>query len=73
MKSKVDKLDIDKLVPVVVDLNKLSYTIKSYFVKKTEYNTKIKTTEDKIPDITSLARALFLTLFSMDSFGAAHG
>ena len=33
-KSKVDKLDVDKLVPVPVDLSKLSDVVKSYVVKK---------------------------------------
>ena len=55
MKSKVDKLDVDKLVPVPVDLSKLSNVVKNEVVKKTEYNAKIKNTEDKIPDITNLA------------------
>ena len=55
MKSKVDKLDIDKLVPVPVDLSKLNNVVKNEVVKKTEYNAKIKNIEDKIPDITNLA------------------
>ena len=55
LKNKVDKLDTDKLVPVPVDLNKLSNVVKNEVVKKTEYNTKIKNVEDKIPDITNLA------------------
>ena len=38
MKSKVDKLHVDKLVPVPVDLSKLSNVIKNDFVKKTEYD-----------------------------------
>ena len=41
----VDKLDIDKLVPIPVDLSKL----------KDVYNAKIKSIEDNIPDITNLA------------------
>ena len=28
MKSKVDKLDVDKLVTVAVDVNKLSHVVK---------------------------------------------
>ena len=55
LKSKVDKLDIDKLVPVPVDLSKLTNVVKNEVVKKTEYNTKIKNIEDKIPDISNLA------------------
>ena len=34
LKSKVDKLDADKLVPVLVDLSKLSDVVKNYDVKK---------------------------------------
>ena len=34
----MDKLDIDKLVPVTVDLNKLSDLVKNYVVKKDVYN-----------------------------------
>ena len=41
-KNKVDKLNINKLVAVPVDLSKLS-------------NAKIKNIEDKIPDISNLA------------------
>ena len=49
MKSKVDRLDVDKLVPVPVNLSKLRDVVKDV------YNAKIKNTEDKIPDITNLA------------------
>ena len=55
MKSKVDKLDVDKLLPVLVDLSKLRDVIKNGVVKKDAYNAKIKNIEDKIPDITNLA------------------
>ena len=55
MKSKVDKLDVDKLVPVPVDLSKLSAVVKNDVVKKDEYNARIKIIENKIPDITILA------------------
>ena len=41
LKTEVDKLDIDKLVPVPVDFSKLSNVVKSEVVKKTEYNVKI--------------------------------
>ena len=34
LKTEVDELDIDKLVPVPVDLSKLSDTVKNDFVKK---------------------------------------
>ena len=55
LKSIVDKLDVDKLVPVPVDLSKLSDVVKNDVVKKDAYNVKIKNIEDKIPDITNLA------------------
>ena len=55
MKSKVDKLDGDKLVPIPVDLSKLSDVVKNDVVKKDVYNAKIKNVEDKILDITNLA------------------
>ena len=38
LKSEVDKLDIDKLTLVPVDLSKLSDVVKIDVVKKTEYN-----------------------------------
>ena len=55
MKSKVDKLDVDKLVHVPADLSKLSHVVKNDVVKKEVHNVKIKNIEDKIPDITNLA------------------
>ena len=38
LKTEVDKLDIDKLVPVPVDLSKLSDAVKNNVVKNTVYN-----------------------------------
>ena len=38
LKSEVDKLDIDKLVPVPVDLSKLSDVVKNDVVKKDVYD-----------------------------------
>ena len=49
LKSKADKLDVDKLVPLSVDLTK------NYVTKKYVYNSKIKHIEDKVPDTTNLA------------------
>ena len=48
LKTEVDKLDIDKLVPVPADLSKLSDVVKNDVVKKTEYNklvTKVDNTD----------------------------
>ena len=59
LKSKVDKLDIDKLVPASIDLNTLNDVVKNYVVKKEAYNGKIKNIEDKIPDITNLATNVY--------------
>ena len=55
LKTEVDKLDIDKLVPVPTDLSKLSNVVKNDVVKKTDYNVKITKTENKIPDISNLS------------------
>ena len=38
LKTEVDKLDIDKSVPVPTDLSKLSNVVKNDVVKKTTYN-----------------------------------
>ena len=38
LKTEVDKLDIDNLVPVPVDLSKLNDVVKSDVVKKTVYD-----------------------------------
>ena len=43
LKSKVDKLDIDELVHVPVDLSKLNNVVENDVVKKDVYNAKIKT------------------------------
>ena len=54
LKTKVDKLDIDKLVPIPVDLSKLSDVVKSDVAKKTEYN-KLVTKVDNI-DTTNFVK-----------------
>ena len=65
LKTEVNKLDIDKLAPFLVDLRNLSDIVKndrvknciwSYgLVKKTDYNTKIAEIEGKIPNVSNLA------------------
>ena len=42
------------MVPVPVDLSKLSDIVKSDVVKKYVYNAKIKNMEDEIPDVPNL-------------------
>ena len=55
LKFDVDKLDIDKLLPVHVDLSKLNDVVRNDVFKKDLYNAKIKNIENKIADITNLA------------------
>ena len=54
-KNKVDKLDVNKLVPVPADLSKLNDEVKNDVVKKGVYNVKIKNIEDKhdIPNLVN--------------------
>ena len=47
LKSNVDQLNIDKLAPAPVDLNKLSDVVKNDVVKKDAYNAKIENIKDK--------------------------
>ena len=42
MKIKVDKLGVDKLVPVPLDLSNLSDAVKNDVVKEDAYNAKTK-------------------------------
>ena len=41
LKAEVDKLDVDKLVPVLVDLGKLSDVVKNNVVKEIVYNKSV--------------------------------
>ena len=41
LKTEVDKLDIDKLVPVPVDLSKLIHVVKNDVLKKDVYNKEV--------------------------------
>ena len=54
LKTEVDKLDIDKLATVPVDLSKLSNVVKNDVVKKTDYN-ELVTKVDNI-DTSGLAK-----------------
>ena len=54
LKTEVDKLDTDKLVPVLADLSKLSDFVKNDVVRKIEYN-KLVTKVDNI-DTTNFVK-----------------
>ena len=51
----MDKLNVDKLIPVPVDISKLSDAVKNDIVKKDVHNALVTNIEDKISDITNLA------------------
>ena len=55
LKSKVDKQGVDKLVPVLFNLSKLSDVVKNDVIERNVYNAQIKNIADKIPHITNLA------------------
>ena len=48
LKTEVDKLDIDKLVPPSVDLSKLSDVVKNDFVKKDVCNKLVTKINNKV-------------------------
>ena len=54
-KSKVDHLDVHKLVPFPVDLSKLSDVVKNNIVEKNVYNAWVKNIEDDILEIFNFA------------------
>ena len=57
LKSEVDQLDVDKLMPVPTDLRKLSNVVKNDVVKKTDYN-KLVTKVDNIDTSSLLKRQI---------------
>ena len=61
LKTELDKLDVDKLVPAPDDLSKLSNVVANDVVKKTDYNNKITEIEGKIPNTSTLATKTTLT------------
>ena len=63
LNSKADKLHVNNLDSVLVDLSKLSDVVENDIVKKDVYNAKIKNIEDKIPDVTNLATKTTLDTF----------
>ena len=55
LKSKAGKLDVDRFAPIRVDLSRQSDVVKNGVIKEDAYNVKIEISEDKIPNITTLA------------------
>ena len=79
IKTEVDKIDVDKLKTVPVDLAKLTNAAEHNLVKKTVYNTKVtsietqiagltKTTVDNLADIKKL-KAIDTNSFSSVKWG----
>ena len=58
LKIEVNKSDIDNLVPVPVDLSKLSNVVKNDVTKKTEYN-KLVTKADNIDTINFVKKSKY--------------
>ena len=52
LKSKADKIDVDKLKTAPADLDKLSNVVKNDAVKKADYNTKVTNIENQIAGVT---------------------
>ena len=52
LKTKVNKIDVDKLKTTPTDLAKLSNVVKNDVVKKTDYNAKVTSIEGQIAGIT---------------------
>ena len=57
LKTEVDKLDIDKLLPVPVDLSKLSDAVKNNVLKKTVYD-KLVTKVNNIDTIRFVLKTI---------------
>ena len=67
MKSKADKWDVDKLVRVPVDLTELCDVVKNDVVQKDVY-AKVKSIEDKTPNITNSLMTLVMLLLMLKQF-----
>ena len=52
LKTEVDKIDADKLKTTPADLAKLTNAVEHDVVKKTDYNTKVTSTEAQIAGLT---------------------
>ena len=54
LKTKVDKIDVDKLKRTPVDLAKLTSAIENDVVKKTDYNAKVTSVEAQIAGLIKI-------------------
>ena len=52
LKTEVDKTDVDKLKTGPVDLAKLGNVVNNDVAKKTDYNTKVTSIENRIAGVT---------------------
>ena len=52
LKTEVDKIDVDKLKTVPVDLAKLNNVVNNDIAKKIDYNTKVTSIESQIAGVT---------------------
>ena len=63
IKKNLDKLDIDKLVTIPIDLSKLSNVVKNVVVKKTVYD-KLVAKVDNIDTNNFVLKTYFNTKFT---------
>ena len=61
LKTEVDKLDTDKLVPVLVDLSKLSDVVKTDVIKKTVY-------DKLVAEVNSIDTSAFVLKTKYDTY-----
>ena len=52
LKTKIDKIDVDKLNTALTNLASLNNPVKNEVVKKTDYNTKVTSIETQIAGLT---------------------
>ena len=52
LKTKVDKIDVDKLKTTPIDLDRLSNLVKNDVLKKIDYNNKVTSIEAQIAGLT---------------------
>ena len=52
LKTKIDKIDADKLKTTPIDLDRLSNLVKNDDVKKTDYNAKVTSIEGQVAGVT---------------------